>query len=260
MTTPHFISISNEALIESINNPPLPPTAAVLQAHYDFSSITSLWTDTGRTVQVTSDGDGVRGVTDLSGQGNHLDDGAGGGPQFRTNIQNGLSVVENFAASTEFLENTGFNLGSPHSWICVARTPASVNVSFGNSIVHSTTFPGNSTDAQLSPFLTTRYFSDETVFVDSVLQTPPTTSRWTIFVFEMDGVNNPIYQENVFDINHTAGALTRVNGLRLMHDSNIGGGFWDSYLAEAEFYDTGALGDAFRVARVNQLKTKWNIA
>lgn len=224
---------------------------------WDFSDANTLFQDSGRTTPVVSNGDSIQGVTDKSGFGNHLVDNGSGGPIYSTGVQNGLSVADNIGASG-YLQNASLNVGSPHGFIVVARTPASIDGSAGNSIVSSTTFPGATTNIQLVT-AATRYFSSESTFVTSVLDAgAPPTSTWRIYVFDMDGVSNPVYIENTFDVNNTAGALTRTNGLRLMHDDNLGNGEWDSYLAEMYLFD-GALAASTRTSLVTQLKAKWAI-
>jgi hypothetical protein len=74
----------------------------------------------------------------------------------------------------------------------------------------------------------------------------------------MNGVNNPVYLENTFDVNNAAGAIERASGFRFMHDDNLGGGSWRSYGAEVLLYD-GSLSDEDRISVVNALKTKWGI-
>jgi hypothetical protein len=62
-----------------------------LVAWYDFSNVATLWQDTARTSAITTDGQEILGVTDQSGNANHLDGGTTG-PTYETNVKNGLSV------------------------------------------------------------------------------------------------------------------------------------------------------------------------
>lgn len=77
-----------------------PASLPNLSAWYDFSQIASLWQDAARTTPVTADGQSIRGVTDLSGNGFHGSE-AGAVPVFKTGIRNNNSVSRWVAASTQ---------------------------------------------------------------------------------------------------------------------------------------------------------------
>jgi hypothetical protein len=59
---------------------------------WDFSDITTLWQDTGRSSAVSADGQNILGVTDKSGAGHHLSH-ASGVIKYKTNIKNSKSAA-----------------------------------------------------------------------------------------------------------------------------------------------------------------------
>lgn len=66
------------------------------QNYWDFTDASKLWQDTGRTSQITADGQTVKGVTDQGSQLNHLSE-ATNGPTYRTGpspVLSGYPVCE----------------------------------------------------------------------------------------------------------------------------------------------------------------------
>jgi hypothetical protein len=69
-----------------------PTDVAGLKIWYDFSDITTMFTDAGVT-QVSSDGDLIQQINDKSGNGNHATQAVGvDRPTYKVNIQNSLSA------------------------------------------------------------------------------------------------------------------------------------------------------------------------
>lgn len=64
-----------------------------LYAWYDFSDISTLFQDAGRTTPVTTDGNPIGGVADKSGNGRHVSQATTSAmPTYKTNIYNGKSI------------------------------------------------------------------------------------------------------------------------------------------------------------------------
>lgn len=61
------------------------PTAN-LAARYRFGDTSLLWKNTARSTPVTADGDEIKGVTDDSGNGRHLELATARGPLYKTNL------------------------------------------------------------------------------------------------------------------------------------------------------------------------------
>ena len=73
---------------------PMLPTAVNPTVHFDFSDVSTLWQDTGRTNPITAGGQVISGVTDLSGNSYHAIGTGSGNRHYRTSAQNGLSAIQ----------------------------------------------------------------------------------------------------------------------------------------------------------------------
>jgi hypothetical protein len=111
-----------------------PTDVAGLVAWYDFSDATTLFTDTGRTTPVASDGDSILGVTDLSGTGNHLSCADTTPGKYYTAVLNGNSIIR-FTLLTN--QETGASNGAisqPDTWFIVFKAASSAT----NRIIDNT--------------------------------------------------------------------------------------------------------------------------
>lgn len=89
-----------------------PTDIAGLMGWWDFSDPTQMFTDTGLTTPVTADGDAIAGVTDKSGQANHLTQGtAGNRPLYKVNRINGWPTAL-FDNTNDFLSRTTYTGGA----------------------------------------------------------------------------------------------------------------------------------------------------
>lgn len=86
---------ANKVTDEALNNNTASNTFSILYVAaavwWDFSDITTLFQDVARSIPVTANNDLIFGVTDKSGNANHLS--ASSNAQYKTNIQNGKSVA-----------------------------------------------------------------------------------------------------------------------------------------------------------------------
>jgi len=88
-------------------------------AWYDFSDISTLWKDTGRTSAVTTDGDIVLGVSDKSGNAHHLSETTNG-RTYKTAVQNSLSGLR-FDGTNDKLQSGAYTLNQPDTWFAVFK-------------------------------------------------------------------------------------------------------------------------------------------
>lgn len=90
-----------------------PTDIAGLVGWWDFSDISTLYQDSGKTTAVSADGDPIGAAVDKSGTGNDITQGTTAAkPTYKTAIQNGLSVARydggDFLARTAALMTNSF--------------------------------------------------------------------------------------------------------------------------------------------------------
>ena len=238
-----------------------------LLAHWDFSDLSTLFQDTGRTTPVTTNGQNIQGVEDKSGNGNHLSQAsASNAPIYTTGVKNGLSSAD--GAANRFLNNgNSFSLGSPHTIVAVGRTrTTAIPANFSSTFIGpESTGPSNTSlnvGPGVGPFLGGVLYSTNAATVTSVVDPTSATGIWHVWVMEFDGVTNTMYTELTVDVTFgAAGAATRTTGTRIGHDGNLGGpdsGDWSSFMSEV-YMINGLLNSATRISLTSLLQTKWNI-
>lgn len=267
MTTDIFVSGGPALRIQQGSMRVGPGGIPNLLAWWDFSDINSLWQDTGRTTAVTTNGQNIQGVTDKSGNGNHLQQAsASNAPIYTTGVKNGLSSAD--GATNRFLNNgNSFSLGSPHTIVAVGRTRTSpIPANFSSTFVGPEATGASNTSLNvgpgIGPFNGGVLYSTNAVTVTSVVDPSSALGIWHVWLMEFDGTTNSMYTENVLDVTFpAAGAATRTTGTRIGHDGNLGGpdaGDWSSFMSEV-YMINGLLTTAERTSLVSSLQAKWAI-
>lgn len=217
-----------------------PLSISGLVAWYDFSDITKLWKDTGRTSAVTADGDIVLGVTDKSGVGHHLSE-ATNGPTYKAAIQNGRSILR-FDGTNDILADATLNQSQPNTWFIVAKHATTANRHF---------FDGATTRQLLGVDGASHW----TIFAGSVVSgTTVVDANFHQHSAVYNGASSGHWVDAAADpASANAGANAHVS---LIVGKENGGAFLGCDIAEMLLYGS-ALGTTSRQTVEAYLKSKW---
>lgn len=241
MSTPATFMV----LAAGSGSPPFTPTSiAGLVAWFDFSDITTLWKDTGRTSAVTADADIIKGVTDKSTSGWHLSE-ATNGPTYKVNITGGKSVAR-FNGTTSVLAGAAVTASQPNTLLIVTKQVAH-HGSVGTGFVDGTT---------ARQIVYSDQATNKWSYYAGTLQVSATSSDTTTFhvhsvVFNGVSSSYRVDGTSVSTANPGANALT---ALVLGRDSTTN--FFQIDLGEWLLY-TGAVSTPNLVLLEAYLKAKW---
>lgn len=118
--------------------PFVPADVSGLWAHYDFSNISTLFTDTTRTTPVTTSGDIIKGVTDLSGNNRHLTE-ATNGPTYTTALFNGLAAAR-FDGSNDVLATGNVTIAQPFTIVGIFARKSTAGAGNNGYIAFASSF------------------------------------------------------------------------------------------------------------------------
>lgn len=132
-----------------------------LQAWYDFSDPTKLFTDAG-TTPVSGDGDLIYQCNDKSGNSNHITQTTEGDrPAYKVNIQGGLSVARFDTTSDSMYRNVLLSGTSAFTVVCVVKPTGITN---GDCIIGNGSHSAAGKNLLTTGEIAARYFTYLRVF------------------------------------------------------------------------------------------------
>lgn len=213
-------------------------------AGWDFSDASTLFTDTGRTTPVASDGDAIRGVTDKSGNGNHLSHATGA--TYKTAIQNGKSVSL-YNGTTQELGTGALTLATPWTLYCTFKLIAIAPATNRFQITDGTRYFGydNAGGNRWT------FHNGAAWFETSGTGLNTNWHQWTLIG---NGASSAMYNDTTsFPLGGNPGSTSWT----LIRLASLGGaGQMNMYFGEVAFY-TGADDNTTRQSKQSILKAKW---
>lgn len=234
----------------------VPTDIAGLVAWYDFSDVTKLWQDTGRTSAISADGQSIKGVTDKAAA-NHLSQ-ASAAPVYKANIKNGLSIARFTAASSHQLltgtSPTVPNGTAPFTAFFVASRASSADMRVVGRASGSGGWAGGALGGATTARVTTLTVKDYD-FVGGW-----TLSTFHVQEFVLDSSQDVTWRKNGTSLGtaaHTAFAADPGTAAATVGSRN-GADFWDGDIAEVLVYNVDIGTTASSQVR-SFLGTKWGI-
>jgi len=249
----------------------IPTDIANLLSWLDASDPTTLFTDSGLTTPVTSDGDPVGGWVKSGGQFQAGQSTGSRRPQYKTNVINGLSVVR-FDGSDDFMGMGAFGKPASFTIICVVvrSTLAGRRYAFGSAsggtggfnnwgwlFSDSSNDPANPRFAiSIGGTTNSQWQTDDAHFVSDVpiLITQRYATGNTIGDCKVDGVAAPVTSSQTAANTNSGSPAVFSLGRKGSHDTR----FWLGDIAEFMVYDA-ALSDGDIADLEATLITKWAI-
>lgn len=227
-----------------------PASIPGLISWHDANDISTLWQDSGRTTQVTADGQTVGAWDDKSNNSNHATQATPANePTYRTGIQNSLPVLR-FDGTNDLLEAANINGGTSLSnltIIAVYQTDDTVHTDrmygYGANV-------GSDTPSVINPAPDSTIRFDNGSLAGSLSHPTAFFIRSTI----KNGTTYTDYFDGSQNINNTFAGSVTTDDLYLGHCLNP----CDGDLAEIVVYNS-ALSDANRQQLESYLATKWGI-
>lgn len=220
-------------------------------AWWDFSDITTLFTDSGRTTAVTADSDPIGGVADKSGSGKHLAQTVDANrPLYKTNRQNSKSAALSDGSNDKL--TVTFSTASELTFICVAKTISTAQASgrvwcFGTAGILNL-YEGNPNWG---------FYSTQAGGTTDLGVTSRTTAIVT-FKFTSNSqfnwkLNNGSYSSNIDPVDFSSQTAFYMFG-----DNNAGSDHSNTDMYEMLVFNS-ALADAAVNAIISYLNTKWAV-
>jgi len=220
---------------------------------WDFSDLSTLFQNQGRTTPITADGQTIQGVTDKSGSGQHIDGGGGVGTSttYKENIKNGNSVMRSTRTGKNFSTRT-----QPFTIAIACESPDPG--SFGFKPCVFSCYISSAPRVQFADWFNDgiQFRSDTTL--DMSASVPNNT--WGVFIFIIDSADSPrdtqvFYNGTLIAQGHSGGNNLQQLQLNSGFDSNDNNG---GDIGEVMVYDR-----RITLTEKNDLntymQTKWGI-